>query len=40
MLLAERVVTRLGESVFRDGRISAQAMDEVVRVLARIGGNL
>src|ERR1035437_1716584 len=36
VLLSERVVTRLGESVFRDGRISAQAMDEVVRVLARM----
>ncbi|MGA3189795.1 MAG: Ppx/GppA family phosphatase, partial [Bryobacteraceae bacterium] len=36
VLLSERVVTRLGESVFRDGRISAQAMEEVVRVLARM----
>jgi exopolyphosphatase/guanosine-5'-triphosphate,3'-diphosphate pyrophosphatase len=36
VLLSERVVTRLGESVFRDGRISAQAMEEVERVLARM----
>ena len=36
VLLSERVVTRLGESVFRDGRISAQAMEEVIRVLARM----
>ncbi|HVO98581.1 MAG TPA: Ppx/GppA phosphatase family protein [Bryobacteraceae bacterium] len=35
-LVSERVVTRLGESVFRDGRISAQAMEEVIRVLARM----
>ncbi len=36
VLLSERVVTRLGESVFRDGRISAQAMEEVVRVLTHM----
>lgn len=35
-LVSERVVTRLGESVFRDGRISAQAMEELMRVLARM----
>src|SRR5437660_7999686 len=36
VLAAEREVTRLGESVFRDGRISGQAMDEVTRVLTRM----
>jgi exopolyphosphatase/guanosine-5'-triphosphate,3'-diphosphate pyrophosphatase len=36
MLAAEREVTRLGQSVFRDGRISNQAMDEVIRVLVRM----
>ncbi len=36
VLAAEREVTRLGQSVFRDGRISTQAMDEVTRVLARM----
>jgi exopolyphosphatase / guanosine-5'-triphosphate,3'-diphosphate pyrophosphatase len=36
VLAAEREVTRLGQSVFRDGRISTQAMDEVTRVLTRM----
>ncbi len=36
MLAAEREVTRLGASVFQDGRISPQAMEETVRVLARM----
>ncbi len=36
ILAAEREVTRLGASVFRDGRLSTQAMDETARVLARM----
>jgi hypothetical protein len=36
VLLSERVVTRLDVSVFRDGRISAQAIDEVERVAAAV----
>lgn len=36
VLAAEREVTRLGQSVFRDGRISVQAMEETLRVLARM----
>src|SRR5260370_4899454 len=36
MLAAERDVTRLGQGVFRDGRISNQAMEDVIRVLARM----
>lgn len=35
-LAAEREVTRLGLSVFRDGRISADAMEGVIAVLARM----
>ena len=35
-LASEREVTRLGESVFRTGRISLEAMDGVMRVLARM----
>jgi exopolyphosphatase/guanosine-5'-triphosphate,3'-diphosphate pyrophosphatase len=35
-LTAEREVTRLGESVFRTGRISTEAMEAVVRVLTRM----
>src|SRR6202140_2722839 len=35
-LAAEREVTRLGQSVFRDGRISAEAMDSVLAVLTRM----
>jgi exopolyphosphatase/guanosine-5'-triphosphate,3'-diphosphate pyrophosphatase len=38
MLAAEREVTRLGESVFREGRISNQAMEETTRVLANMAG--
>src|SRR5580700_11941911 len=36
VLASEREVTRLGQSVFHDGRISSQAMDEVTRVLTRM----
>ena len=36
VLAAEREVTRLGESVFRDGTISNEAMEGVMRVLARM----
>ena len=36
MLASERVVTRLGASVFQDGRLSAQAIEETERVLARM----
>ncbi len=36
VLAAEREVTRLGASVFQDGRISTQAIEETVRVLARM----
>ena len=36
VLASEREVTRLGASVFQDGRISQQAMDDTVRVLARM----
>ncbi len=35
-LAAEREVTRLGLSVFRDGRISAEAMEAVLAVLTRM----
>lgn len=34
ILASDRLVTRLGESVFRTGRVSAQAMDVVSKVLA------
>jgi exopolyphosphatase/guanosine-5'-triphosphate,3'-diphosphate pyrophosphatase len=36
VLAAEREVTRLGASVFHDGRISNQAIEETARVLARM----
>ena len=36
MLAAERVVTRLGASVFQDGRLSPEAIEETERVLARM----
>ena len=36
VLAAEREVTRLGASVFHDGRLSNQAIEETVRVLARM----
>jgi len=36
MLAAEREVTRLGFSVFRDGRISAEDMEAVLAVLRRM----
>ena len=36
VLAAEREITRLGEGVFRDGRISHPTMEEVTRVLARM----
>ena len=36
VLASEREVTRLGASVFHDGRISATAMEETARVLARM----
>lgn len=36
VLAAEREVTRLGASVFRDGRLSNQAIDDTTRVLARM----
>jgi exopolyphosphatase/guanosine-5'-triphosphate,3'-diphosphate pyrophosphatase len=35
-LAADREVTRLGVSVFRDGRLSQQAIEETTRVLARM----
>jgi len=35
-LAAEREVTRLGQSVFRDGRISTEAMESVTAVLTRM----
>ncbi len=35
-LAADREVTRLGASVFRDGRLSTQAIDDTARVLARM----
>ena len=35
-LAAEREVTRLGQSVFRSGRISSDAMEGALRVLARM----
>jgi exopolyphosphatase / guanosine-5'-triphosphate,3'-diphosphate pyrophosphatase len=35
-LAADREVTRLGASVFRDGRLSNQAIDDTARVLARM----
>jgi exopolyphosphatase/guanosine-5'-triphosphate,3'-diphosphate pyrophosphatase len=35
-LAADREVTRLGASVFRDGRISPQAMEDTLRVLTRM----
>ncbi len=38
-LAADREVTRLGASVFRDGRLSPQAIEETVRVLARMADN-
>jgi len=36
VLASEREVTRLGASVFHDGRLSNQAIEETVRVLARM----
>ncbi len=36
VLAAEREVTRLGASVFHDGRLSNQAIEETVRVLVRM----
>jgi exopolyphosphatase/guanosine-5'-triphosphate,3'-diphosphate pyrophosphatase len=36
VLAAEREVTRLGASVFHDGRLSNQVIEETVRVLARM----
>jgi exopolyphosphatase/guanosine-5'-triphosphate,3'-diphosphate pyrophosphatase len=36
VLAAEREVTRLGASVFRDGRLSNQAIEDTVRMLARM----
>jgi exopolyphosphatase/guanosine-5'-triphosphate,3'-diphosphate pyrophosphatase len=36
VIASEREVTRLGASVFQDGRLSHQAMEETVRVLARM----
>jgi exopolyphosphatase / guanosine-5'-triphosphate,3'-diphosphate pyrophosphatase len=35
-LASEREVTRLGASVFQDGRLSPQAVDETLRVLGRM----
>jgi exopolyphosphatase / guanosine-5'-triphosphate,3'-diphosphate pyrophosphatase len=35
-LAADREVTRLGASVFRDGRLSQQAIDDTARVLTRM----
>ncbi len=35
-LAAEREVTRLGASVFHDGRLSNEAIDQTVRILARM----
>ncbi len=37
-LWSDRQVTRLGESVFREGRISNQAMDGVCSLLSRMAG--
>lgn len=37
-LWSDRQVTRLGESVFREGRISNQAMDAVCSLLSRMAG--
>ena len=39
ILASERQVTRLGESVFRSGRISADAMELTCEVLAGMAGN-
>jgi exopolyphosphatase/guanosine-5'-triphosphate,3'-diphosphate pyrophosphatase len=36
VLASEREVTRLGASVFQDGRLSSQAIEETERVLARM----
>jgi exopolyphosphatase/guanosine-5'-triphosphate,3'-diphosphate pyrophosphatase len=36
VLAAEREVTRLGASVFHDGKLSPQAIDDTVRVLTRM----
>ena len=36
ILAADREVTRLGEGVFRDGRIRPEAMESTARVLARM----
>jgi exopolyphosphatase/guanosine-5'-triphosphate,3'-diphosphate pyrophosphatase len=36
VLAAEREVTRLGASVFHDGKLSHQAIDDTVRVLTRM----
>jgi exopolyphosphatase/guanosine-5'-triphosphate,3'-diphosphate pyrophosphatase len=35
-LAADRVVTRLGASVFQDGRLSSDAIENTVRILARM----
>src|SRR6202050_1076709 len=35
-LAADRVVTRLGASVFQDGRLSNDAIENTVRILARM----
>ena len=40
LLAEDRDVTRLGESVFRDGQVSAPAMDRTVRVLQRMAETL
>lgn len=40
VLAAERAVTRLGESVFREGRLSEQAMDHICTLLARMGDTI
>lgn len=39
-LAADRQVTRIGESVFRDGRISAESLREVCNVLARMNQSI
>lgn len=37
VLAADRQVTRLGESVFRGGRVSREALDNLCAILARMG---
>src|SRR5258708_3680497 len=39
-LAVDREVTRLGESVFRDGRLSPSALDQISSVLTRMAGTL